>query len=106
MCGRLYQYDGIHDLVAAPCMPNPLVNKAGDHPFERYNAAPTQLAIFHQEGEYLIADMVHWGWRPHWAKDCAAPINAKVEEVAHGPFFRTIWPYQANNGLNGSTKAG
>jgi putative SOS response-associated peptidase YedK len=49
MCGRLSQYDGIHDFVATLSMPNPLVNKAGDHPFERYNAAPTtQLAIFHR----------------------------------------------------------
>ena len=59
MCGRLSQYDGIHDFVAALRMPNPLVNSTGDRPFERYNAAPTtQLAIFHQEGEYLHADMV------------------------------------------------
>lgn len=73
MCGRLSQYEGIHDFVAALSMPNPLVNSAGDRPFERYNAAPTtQLAIFHQEGEYLHADMVRWGWRPHWAKDRAA----------------------------------
>jgi putative SOS response-associated peptidase YedK len=96
MCGRLSQYHGIHDFVAALSMPNPLVNNAGDHPFERYNAAPTtQLAIFHQEGEYLHADMVRWGWRPHWAKDRARPINARVEKVAHGPFFRAIWPHRA-----------
>jgi putative SOS response-associated peptidase YedK len=70
MCGRLSQYDGIHDFVAALSMPNALVNKTGDQPIERYNAAPTtQLAIFHQEGQYLHADMVRWGWRPNWAKD-------------------------------------
>jgi putative SOS response-associated peptidase YedK len=76
MCGRLSQYDGIHDFVAALSMPNALINNTGNQPFKRYNAAPTaQLAIFHQEGQYLHADMVRWGWRPHWAKDRAAPIN-------------------------------
>jgi putative SOS response-associated peptidase YedK len=39
--------------------------------------------------------MVRWGWRPHWAKDRAAPINARVEKVAHGPFFHAIWPHRA-----------
>ncbi len=39
--------------------------------------------------------MVRWGWRPHWAKDRAAPINARVEKVAHGPFFKAIWPHRA-----------
>lgn len=101
MCGRLSQYDGIHDFVAALSMPNPLVNSTGDPPFGRYNAAPTtQLAIFHQEGDYLHADMVRWGWRPHWAKDRAAPINARVEKVAHGPFFRAIWPHRAIIAIN------
>lgn len=50
MCGRLSQYRGIHDFVAALSMPGALINNAGDQPFERYNAAPsTQLALFHQE---------------------------------------------------------
>jgi len=80
MCGRLSQYRGIHVFVAALSIPNALINYAGDQPFERYNAAPTtQLALFHQEGQFLRADMVRWGWRPHWAKDRAAPINARVE---------------------------
>ena len=96
MCGRLTQYRGIHDFVEALAFPNPLINNTREQPFERYNAAPsTQLALFHQEGELLRADMVRWGWRPHWAKDRAAPINARVEKVAHGPFFRAIWPHRA-----------
>ncbi|MBV7515587.1 SOS response-associated peptidase family protein [Pseudomonas sp. PDM25] len=96
MCGRLSQYRGIHDFVAALSIPNALINYAGDKPFEHYNAAPTtQLALFHQEGQFLRADMVRWGWRPHWAKDRIAPINARVEKVAHGPFFKAIWPHRA-----------
>ena len=49
---------------------------------------------------YLHADMVRWGWRPHWAKDRAAPINPRVEKVAHGPFFRAIWPHRAIIAIN------
>jgi putative SOS response-associated peptidase YedK len=101
MCGRLSQYSGIHDFVAALSMPNTLINYAGNQPFELYNAAPSaQLALFHQEGQFLRADMVRWGWRPHWAKDRAAPINARVEKVAHGSFFKAIWPHRAIIAIN------
>jgi len=66
MCGRLSQYRGIHDFVAALSMPGALVNNTSDLPFERYNAAPTtQLALLHLEENVLHADMVRWGWRPH-----------------------------------------
>ncbi|MDN3222428.1 SOS response-associated peptidase family protein [Pseudomonas nunensis] len=96
MCGRLSQYRGIHDFVAVLSIPDALINHVGDQPLARYNAAPTtQLALFHQESDGLHADNVRWGWRPHWAKDRAAPINARVEKVAHGPFFRAIWPHRA-----------
>lgn len=96
MCGRLPQYRGIHDFVAALNMPNPMVNTTGDLPFEKYNVAPTtQIALFHMDGVVLRADAVRWGWRPYWAKDRAAPINARIEKVAHGPFFRSIWPNRA-----------
>ena len=96
MCGRLSQYRGIHDFVAVLSIPDALINRVGDEPLARYNAAPTnQLALFHRESDGLRADKVRWGWRPHWAKDRAAPINARVEKVAHGPFFRAIWPHRA-----------
>ena len=96
MCGRLSQYRGIHEFVAALSMPNALVNNAGDQPLELYNAAPsTQLALFHEESGMLHADRVRWGWRPHWARDHATPINARVEKVAHDPFFKEIWPHRA-----------
>ncbi|KAF0865943.1 SOS response-associated peptidase family protein [Pseudomonas sp. LD120] len=96
MCGRLSQYRGIHDFVAALSMPGALINNVGDQPLGRYNAAPTmQLALLHVADDKLHADAVRWGWRPHWATDRAAPINARVEKVAHGPFFRQIWPHRA-----------
>jgi putative SOS response-associated peptidase YedK len=96
MCGRLSQYRGIHDFVAALSIPNTLINYAGDQPFELYNAAPSaQLALFHQEGQFLRADMVRWGWRPHCVMDHSALINTRVDRVARHPFFRAIWPHRA-----------
>ncbi|SEM52410.1 Putative SOS response-associated peptidase YedK [Pseudomonas sp. ok272] len=96
MCGRLSQYRGIHDFVAALSMPNALANSVGNQPLDRYNVAPTmQVALLHQEGDVLHADLVRWGWRPHWSKDHTTPINARVEKVAHGPYFRTTWPHRA-----------
>jgi putative SOS response-associated peptidase YedK len=96
MCGRLSQYRGIHDFVAALSIPDAMINHVGDEPLARYNAAPTtQLALLHLEDDGLYADTVRWGWRPHWAKDRPPPINARVEKVAHGPFFRAIWPHRA-----------
>lgn len=96
MCGRLSQYHGIRDFVDALSMPYPLVNSIGDQPLERYNVAPTTgVALLRLADEKLHADFVRWGWRPHWAEDRAAPINARVEKVAHSPFFRAIWPHRA-----------
>lgn len=73
MCGRLSQYHGIHDFVDALSMPYPLANCVGDQPLERYNVAPTtRVALLRLEDGVLHADLVRWGWRPHWAKDRAA----------------------------------
>lgn len=95
MCGRLSQYRGIHDFVDALSISCPLANSAGEQPLDRYNVAPTtRVAVLNMQDGVLHADLVRWGWRPHWAKDRAAPINARVEKVAHGPFFRAIWPHR------------
>lgn len=102
MCGRLTQYRGIHDFVAALSMPGALQNNVGDQQLERYNVAPsTPVAVLRAAGDGLRADLVRWGWRPHWATDRAAPINARVEKVAHGAFFRAIWPHRAVTPIDG-----
>ncbi|AIL62558.1 hypothetical protein PSAKL28_34020 [Pseudomonas alkylphenolica] len=92
MCGRLSQHHGIHDFVDALSMRYPLANSVGDQPLDRYNVAPTtRVALLRLEDGMLYADLVRW---PHWAKDRTAPINARVEKVAHDPFFRAIWPHR------------
>jgi len=96
MCGRLSQYRGIHDFVEVLSMPNPVVNNVSDLPLGQYNLAPSkQTALLHLNDGILFADQVRWGWRPFWATDRGAPINARVEKVANGKFFRTVWPNRA-----------
>ena len=95
MCGRLSQYRGIHDFVETLSLPEAWRNNVGDQPLGRYNIAPTTpVAVLRVDEAGPRVDLVRWGWRPHWATDRAAPINARVEKVAHGPFFRAIWPHR------------
>ncbi|WP_397453147.1 SOS response-associated peptidase family protein [Pseudomonas sp. NA-150] len=96
MCGRLSQYRGIHDFVAALSMPNPMVSTLSAEPLRYYNVAPsTRIALLHLEDGVLRADAVRWQWRPHWASDRPPVINARVEKVAHSPYYRAIWPHRA-----------
>jgi len=91
MCGRLSQYRGIHDFVDALSMPGALVNDVGEQPLAHFNVAPgTDVAVLSAHRAHWL----RWGWRPHWAHDRAAPINARVEKVAHSPFFRAIWGHR------------
>ncbi|WLG69340.1 SOS response-associated peptidase family protein [Pseudomonas brassicacearum] len=100
MCGRISQYTGIHEFTRVLSMPNVMVNAVGDQPLGRYNGAPSnQFALFHQEDDVLHADLVRWGWKPHWAKD-RTPVNARVEKVAHGPYYKSIWPHRALAPIN------
>lgn len=101
MCGRLSQYTGLHEFVDALSMPNALVNLVGEQP-ERYNVAPsTAVTTLRLEGDALVAQAIRWGWRPFWARDRAAPINARVEKVAHGRFFSTAWRHRALTPISG-----
>ncbi|MFU4518094.1 SOS response-associated peptidase [Pseudomonas aeruginosa] len=101
MCGRLSQYTGLHEFVDALSMPNALVNLVGEQP-ERYNVAPsTAVTTLRLEGDALVAQAIRWGWRPFWDRDRAAPINARVEKVAHGRFFSAAWRHRALTPVSG-----
>ncbi|HGP4328960.1 TPA: SOS response-associated peptidase [Pseudomonas aeruginosa] len=101
MCGRLSQYTGLHEFVDALSMPAMLVNLVGEQP-QRYNVAPsTAVTTLRLEGDALVAQAIRWGWRPFWARDRAAPINARVEKVAHGRFFSAAWKHRALTPVSG-----
>ncbi|WP_368759396.1 SOS response-associated peptidase [Pseudomonas aeruginosa] len=101
MCGRLSQYTGLHEFVDALSVPAMLVNLVGEQP-QRYNVAPsTAVTTLRLEGDALVAQPIRWGWRPFWAKDRAAPINARAEKVAHGRFFSAAWKHRALTPISG-----
>jgi putative SOS response-associated peptidase YedK len=63
-------------------------------PIERYNVVPsTRVEIIRPVGDALSVDKVRWGWSPFWAKGKRPdPINARVETVMTGKFFKQLWP--------------
>lgn len=101
MCGRVAQYQGAREY--AQLMADwPFLDLTGGEPLERYNVAPsTQVAILRLVGENLIAQLVRWGWRPFWAQDRAAPINARAEKVAHSRFYSAVWKHRAITPVDG-----
>jgi hypothetical protein len=108
MCGRLSQYRGIHDFVAALSMPGALVNKTGDLLFERYNAAPsTRLALFHLEGVFLHTDTL--GMADTLGKRSRRADQYPDCESTHGPFSvrsgHTARSSPSTTGLSGWMKA-
>jgi len=64
--------------------------------FEGYNVAPTQDAPVVREGDGggRTVGLLRWGLVPAWAKDLkfgARCINARSEEAAGKPAFRSAW---------------
>lgn len=102
MCGRVTQYSETSEFVAALGWKHAWHDALEGHAAPRFNVAPTTpVTLLRQEAQTLRAERVTWGWRPHWATDRAAPINARVEKVAHGAFFRAIWPHRAITPVDG-----
>jgi len=94
MCGRIVQIDGLVAYVEALDPQMPLFSGIDDVPIERYNIAPsTKVQILRGMEDGLHIDPVRWGWAPHWAKGKRPdPINARVETVLGGKFFKQLWP--------------
>ncbi|WP_415857748.1 SOS response-associated peptidase family protein, partial [Pseudomonas aeruginosa] len=44
---------------------------------------------------------IRWGWRPFWARDRAAPINARAEKVATSRFYSSAWKHRALTPVSG-----
>ena len=94
MCGRFVQYQGMSDYLEALAPDRIVVSGYDNQPIARYNVAPgTRVSILHGVDEGLQIDSVHWGWAPFWAKGKRPdPINARVETVTTGKFFKQLWP--------------
>lgn len=94
MCGRFAQYQGIADYLRELEAEQDVISGYDNEPIARYNIAPTtRVLILHGVEDGLRIDPVHWGWAPFWAKGKRPdPINARVETVTTGKFFKQLWP--------------
>lgn len=98
MCGRYAKEEGPKSWTEVHAFSQPIQLRLDPAEGPRYNIAPsTRAPIIHAEDGNLVMENVRWGWSPHWAKERKIPpaINARVETVATGKFFRGIWQHRA-----------
>lgn len=94
MCGRFAQYQGLADYLRELDAEQDVISGYDNLPIGRYNVAPgSRVLILHNAADGLRIDPCHWGWAPFWATGKRpAPINARVETVTTGKFFKALWP--------------
>lgn len=94
MCGRFVQIEGMAIYIEELSPQIELFNGYDAEPINRYNVAPsTRVQILRGAEDGLHIDAVRWGWAPFWAKGKRPdPINARVETVTTGKFFKQLWP--------------
>ncbi|WP_397453716.1 SOS response-associated peptidase family protein [Pseudomonas lurida] len=94
MCGRFVQYEGMAIFIEELSPQIELFSGYDAQPINRYNVAPsTRVQVLHTLEDGLHIDAVKWGWAPFWAKGKRPdPINARVETVTTGKFFKQLWP--------------
>lgn len=94
MCGRFVQYEGMAIFIEELSPQIELFSGYDAQPIDRYNVAPsTRVQVLHATEDGLHIDAVKWGWAPFWAKSKRPdPINARVEKVTTGKFFKQLWP--------------
>lgn len=94
MCGRFAQYEGMADYLRELAAEQDVISGYDNVPIGRYNIPPSsRVQILHGTEGGIHIDSVHWGWAPFWAKGKRPdPINARVETVTTGKFFKQLWP--------------
>jgi len=94
MCGRYSIYESMDHYLKELAPKQLVINGYDLWPVDRYNVAPTtKVEIIRPVDDGLSIDKVRWGWSPFWAKGKRPdPINARVETVMTGKFFKELWP--------------
>ena len=94
MCGRYSIYESMDHYLKELAPKQMVINGYDLWPIERYNVAPTtRVQIIRPSEEGISVDKVKWGWSPFWAEGKRPdPINARVETVMTGKFFKQLWP--------------
>lgn len=97
MCGRFAQYRSMRDYLRELDSEQDAMSVWEGEPIQRYNVAPsTQVQVLHSTGGNLVVAEVRWGWAPNWTRGkMPPPINARLEKVATGKFFKQIWQHRA-----------
>jgi len=95
MCGRYSIYESMDHYLKELAPKQLVINGYDLWPIDRYNVAPTtRVEIIRPVDDGLSIDKVRWGWSPFWAKGKRPdPINARVETVMTGKFFKELWPH-------------
>ena len=94
MCGRYSIYEPMDHYLRELAPQQLVINGYDLWAIDRYNVAPTtRVEIIRPVEGGLSVDKVRWGWSPFWAKGKRPdPINARVETVTTGKFFKQLWP--------------
>lgn len=94
MCGRIVQQRGMPEYFSELAPRFRIISGYDAQPIDRYNVAPTtKVNILRADEAGIHIDPVRWGWSPFWAKGKRPdPINARVETVTTGKFFKQLWP--------------
>lgn len=94
MCGRYSIYEPMDHYLKELAPKQLVINGYDLWAIDRYNVAPsTRVEIIRPVDGGLSVDKVRWGWSPFWAKGKRPdPINARVETVTTGKFFKQLWP--------------
>ncbi len=92
MCGRYSIYEPIDHYLRELGSQQLVINGYDLWAIGRYNVAPTtRVEIIRPADGGLSIDKVRWGWSPFWAKGKRpAPINARVETITTGKFFKQL----------------
>ena len=95
MCGRYSVYEAMDHYLRELAPQQLVIDYVPPEPINRYNVAPsTKSPVIRADDGGIRLDAVKWGWAPFWAKGKRPdPINARIETVASGKFFKALWPH-------------